>query len=177
MIFSAQTLDGVFLIEIEKLADDRGYFARTFDCDAFAANGLATNFPQHSISQNGRRGTLRGLHFQRAPCAEIKIVRCVRGIIFDVVVDLREDSPTRGQWLSYELSDENGRQLYIPEGYAHGFQTLTDDCYVQYQISTPFSPEHAGGVRWDDPNIGITWPSAAHRVISVRDRALPGFRA
>ena len=176
MIFSPQSLDGVFLIEIEKLADDRGFFARTFDCEDFKAHGLEPRFPQLSISHNARRGTLRGLHFQRAPCEENKIVRCTRGAIFDVVVDLRVDSPSCGLWLSFELSDENSRQVYIPKGCAHGFQTLTDNCDVQYQISAPYSPAHADGIRWDDAVIGIDWPAAEHRIISARDLALPAFR-
>jgi dTDP-4-dehydrorhamnose 3,5-epimerase len=166
----------VWVVEPERHADVRGFFARTFDAEEFARRGLRSTFPQCSVSYNVRAGTLRGMHFQAAPHAEAKLVRCTAGGIYDVAVDLRPDSPTRGRWAGVELTAENRRALYVPEGFAHGFQTLVDAAEVLYQISAPFVPEAARGVRWDDPAFGIEWPEAAERVINERDRTYPDFR-
>lgn len=166
-------LPGVFLLIPEPIADERGFFARSFSRDALREIGLDTDFPEWSTSFNRRRGTLRGLHLQAAPKAETKLVRCVQGAIFDVAVDLRPESSTLGQNVSVELSAENRRILYIPKGFAHGFQTLTDNTELHYHISESYSPAHACGVRWNDPDIGIAWPKAAERIMSDRDANLP----
>jgi dTDP-4-dehydrorhamnose 3,5-epimerase len=173
MLFSPLTIRGPLVIELEKLEDDRGFFARSFCSDLFMERGLCTHYPQWSISFNHHRGTLRGLHFQAAPYEEIKLVRCTRGAIFDVVVDLRPGSPTRAKWVGIELTADNRASLYIPAGFAHGFQTLTNDAEVVYHISEPYRQEAARGVRWNDPDLAIVWPNATQRVISERDRALP----
>jgi dTDP-4-dehydrorhamnose 3,5-epimerase len=173
VIFHAQPLPGVFAIEIEAHADERGFFARTICTDEFAAHGLVGQFVQHSISFNPRVGTLRGLHFQAAPHAEHKLVRVTRGAVCDVLLDLRPDSASFGRWCALELSAENHRQLYIPPGVAHGFQTLAPDTEVAYAMSVPFEAGAARGVRWDDPALAIAWPPCQDRIISARDRALP----
>lgn len=173
MEFSATTLPGAFVIDIEPNADERGFFARTFCEESFAAQGLPTRFVQQSVSFNHRAGTVRGLHFQCAPHEEEKVVRVTRGAVMDIIVDLRRDSARFGRWFGIELSADNHRQLYIPRGIAHGFQTLADDTEVFYAMSVPFHPEAARGVRWDDPQIGIAWPVCGSRIVSSRDRALP----
>jgi dTDP-4-dehydrorhamnose 3,5-epimerase len=169
-------IEGAYLIELELHEDERGFFARSWSPEELAAAGLNPGLAQASLSRNTRAGTLRGLHFQREPHAEAKIVRCTRGAIFDVVVDLRADSPTRGGWFGAELDELGGAALYVPEGCAHGFQTLTDDADVFYLISEAYAPEAAAGVRWDDPAFAIAWPPAAARTISERDRAWPDFQ-
>ena len=166
-------LEGLFVIEPEPIADSRGFFARCFSADAMKAAGLICDFPEWSLSYNKRRGTLRGLHWQAAPYAETKLVQCIRGAIFDVAIDIRPDSPTRGHWTGLELSADNRNLFYIPAGFAHGFQTLTDHAEVYYHISEPFRPEASRGVRWNDPAIGIEWPPADERTMSDRDAALP----
>jgi dTDP-4-dehydrorhamnose 3,5-epimerase len=158
MLIAELALPGVFVIEPERLEDARGYFARTFCRDEFTAHGLVGDFVQCSTSFNARRGTLRGMHFQRAPHEEIKLVRCTRGAVLDVVLDPRPGSSTYCQWRAVELSAGNGRAVYIPGGLAHGFQTLVDDSEVFYQIAERYHPESAAGVRWDDPAFGIDWP-------------------
>lgn len=175
MQFHKLDLAGAYLITPERRGDDRGYFVRTF-CEAeFAAHGLQTRFVQHSASVSARKGTLRGLHFQSDPHGEIKIVRCLRGAIADVIVDLRPQSATFCGWRSFELTAENGRQLYIPKGFAHGFQTLTSDAEVGYLISEPYTPAAASGVRYNDPAFGIEWPLPV-AAISARDLDWPDFR-
>jgi len=168
MLFSPTTLKDAMLIDIEKRGDDRGYFARTMCRDEFAAHGLVSDFVQANHSYNRSRGTLRGMHFQRAPHEEVKLVRCVRGAILDVIIDLRPESPTYRKWEGFELSAENGRLLYVPGGFAHGFQTLVDDVDVTYQVSHPYTPAAEGGVRHDDPAFGIRWPEPV-TVISPKD--------
>jgi dTDP-4-dehydrorhamnose 3,5-epimerase len=174
MHFSETPLSGVWLVEPERLGDERGFFARTFDGDALRARGLAGNILQCSISYNQTRGTLRGLHWQVAPYAEEKLVRCTMGRVFDVAVDLRRDSPTYKRWFSVELDAENRRQLYLPAGVAHGFQTLTDGCELFYQMSVPYHAELSRGARWNDPVFGIDWPLPP-TVMSERDRSHPDF--
>ena len=172
MRFEPTRLADAFLIELDRLADERGFFARVFDAEAFAAAGLVTGYPQISFSHNTGKGTLRGLHFQKAPHAETKLVRCTRGAVWDVIVDLRLRSPSYGAWQGFELSAANGRMLYIPAGFAHGFQTLEDATEVTYHISHPYIAAAAGGLRWDDPALAIRWPLPV-AVISERDAAWP----
>jgi dTDP-4-dehydrorhamnose 3,5-epimerase len=176
MIFRETPIAGAVLIELEPLTDERGSFVRTFSRDEFAAQGLAIDVVQCNASTNARAGTLRGLHYQAAPFEEAKLVRCVRGSLYDVVVDLRAESPTYCAWYGVELSPSNGRMLFVAAGLAHGFQTLEDDTEVLYQMSAGYSAEHARGVRWDDPAFGIEWPDADVRTISERDRDYADFR-
>jgi dTDP-4-dehydrorhamnose 3,5-epimerase len=176
MVFRETPIAGAVLIELEPMVDERGSFARTFAVDEFAAQGLETRVVQCNTSTNVRAGTLRGLHYQVAPHEEAKLVRCVRGSIYDVVVDLRPDSPTYCGWHAVELSARNGQMLFVPAGLAHGFQTLEDDTEVLYQMSAEYSAGHARGVRWDDPVFAIEWPETGERTISERDRDYAGFR-
>ncbi|RSZ57516.1 dTDP-4-dehydrorhamnose 3,5-epimerase [Massilia atriviolacea] len=173
MRFTPTPLAGAFLIDIDPVQDERGLFARTVCEEQFARHGLLGRFVQQSVSWNPHAGTLRGLHFQLAPDAEIKLVRVTRGAIFDAIVDLRPGSATYGKAFHTELSAADRRQLYIPAGMAHGFQSLQADTEVLYQMSTPFEPASARGLRWDDPALAIPWPGCAHRILSERDRALP----
>ena len=174
MRFEATELEGAWLIGLEPASDDRGFFARTFCMREFAEHGLETGFVQHSASYSTRRGTVRGMHFQRAPAAEVKLVNCVRGAIYDVIVDLRKRSLTYRCWQGFELSAENRRRLYIPAGYAHGFQTLSDDAEVEYLISEFYAPQSASGVRYDDPAFAISWPLSVAS-ISDKDRLWPDY--
>jgi dTDP-4-dehydrorhamnose 3,5-epimerase len=167
----AQTaIAGVWIVEEERHTDARGYFARTFDTGVFERAGLETAWRQCSVSYNHRRGTLRGLHFQAAPHEETKLVRCIRGAVHDVVVDLRPSSPTRYHHVAVELTADNGRAVYVPAGTAHGFQTLADESALFYQITPDYVPSAAAGVRFDDPRLGIDWPLPV-AVISERDRS------
>ncbi|MGC2857246.1 dTDP-4-dehydrorhamnose 3,5-epimerase [Novispirillum sp. DQ9] len=175
MIVTPTPLAGAFVLDIEPLADDRGFFARTFCAAELAAHGMNVAVAQCSVSVNTRKGTLRGMHFQAAPHEEDKLVRCTAGAIFDVLVDARAGSATFGQWFGAELSAANRRALYIPKGFAHGFLTLADATEVLYQISVPFAPGFGRGFRWDDPEVGIRWPSAP-AVISDRDATYPTLR-
>ena len=174
MRFTETKVAGAYLIEPEPIADERGFFARTWCREEFAANGLDPELAQANISFNIRKGTLRGLHYQEVPHAEAKLVRCTTGAIFDVAVDLRSGSPTYLGWFGAELSDDNRSMLYVPEGCAHGFLTLTDGAEVAYQMSAPYAPEAARGVRFDDPAFGIEWPGEVV-VINQRDRTYPDF--
>lgn len=166
-------LQGAYVIEMEPIADERGFFARVWSRRELAELGLDTAVEQCSLSYNARRGTMRGLHYQVAPHEEAKVVRCIRGAIYDVIVDVREASPTRWRWSALELSDANRLALYVPKGFAHGFQTLSDESEVLYQISEEHHPESSRGLRWDDPALGIDWPAAEVRIVSERDRAFP----
>jgi dTDP-4-dehydrorhamnose 3,5-epimerase len=170
--FLPTALAGAYVIEQERHADERGFFARTWCAQEFERNGLEPTLAQCSVSFNHRRATLRGLHYQAPPFAEVKLVRCTRGALYDVAVDLRPDSPTFRRWVSVELTEDNGRALYIPRGFAHGFYTLVDGTEVAYQISTPYRPEAARGLRWDDPFHGVVWPGPVE-VIAPRDRDYP----
>jgi dTDP-4-dehydrorhamnose 3,5-epimerase len=177
MRFVKTPLPGAWVIEPELLGDERGWFARTFDVEEFQARGLNPAVIQCNASFNASRDTLRGMHYQGEPHGESKLVRCVRGAIFDVAVDLRPDSPTFRSWHGVELSVENSRSFYIPAGLAHGFQTLTDDVEVLYQMGHGYVPEAARGVRWDDPAFAIQWPEAhGSRVVSERDASYPDFQ-
>ena len=174
MQFRSTTLCGPRLIELDPISDERGFFARTFCEREFAAEGLSTQFPQHSVSHNRLRGTIRGMHFQLAPDSEAKLVRCIAGSMLDVIVDMRTGSPTFGRWESFELTSENRHQLYIPEGFAHGFQTLADNTAVGYMISAFHAQHAARGFRHDDASVGIRWPLAV-TMISQRDLDWPTF--
>jgi dTDP-4-dehydrorhamnose 3,5-epimerase len=174
--FTPLELAGAWLVELEPLEDERGYFARSWCRNEFGEHGLASELAQCSLSRSTYRATLRGLHFQRAPHAEVKLVRCTRGAIFDVIVDLRADSETHARWLGVELDAQRGNALYVPKGFAHGFQTLVDEAEVFYMMSDPYVAEAASGVRWDDPAFAIEWPDAERRTISERDLSWPDYR-
>lgn len=172
MIFLEQAIPGVFKLEVEPAADERGFFARTYSRGEFAEHGLSFEVAQASVSFNEKKGTLRGLHLQVAPHEEAKLVRCVAGSVFDVLVDLRRGYPTQFAWLGLELTAGRRDAVFVPPGVAHGFITLEDGCELEYLISTPYVPAAAAGVRWDDSAVGISWP-ASPVVISERDAAFP----
>ena len=174
MLFQSTALPDVYVLEPERRHDDRGFFARIWEPSELAQRGLRSALAHVSVSFNRRKGTLRGLHYQAAPMQEVKIVRCTRGAIFDVALDLRPHSPTFKRWVGVELSAETGRALYIPEGFAHGFQTLCDDSEVLYFIGQEYDPDLSRGVRWDDPAFGIVWPPDT-RTMNDRDRSYPDF--
>ncbi len=174
MIFEETELPGAYLVKMAGFNDERGFFSRIFCQKEFSAISFEGNIVQSSISYNKRRGTLRGMHYQVEPAAETKIVCCVSGLLYDVIVDLREDSPTFKQWISIEMCASGGRFLFIPEGFAHGFQTLEDDTTLIYMMSEYYNPHYARGVRWNDPAFGIEWP-IKEPVISEKDQSLPDF--
>jgi len=174
MRFLEIELHGAWLIDIAPVCDDRGFFSRTFCVKEFAARGLETSFVQHSLSFSAVHGTLRGMHFQAPPHGEVKVVECIKGAIWDVIIDIRPQSPSFGQWRSFELTAENRRQLYIPVGFAHGFETLSDDTEVRYLISAYYEPLAASGLRHDDPAFAIPWPLPIS-VISDKDQKWPDF--
>jgi dTDP-4-dehydrorhamnose 3,5-epimerase len=172
MIFTELPLPGAFAVALQELRDERGFFARSYCAAEFAAQGLGPELRQCSVSYNARRGTLRGLHYQDAPHEEHKLVRCTAGAIFDVIVDIRQSSPTYRRWYGAELTMANRRSLFIPPGFAHGFVSLTDGAEVYYMISAAHAPEFSRGLRWNDPAFAIEWPLAP-TVISARDAAYP----
>jgi dTDP-4-dehydrorhamnose 3,5-epimerase len=174
VIFRRIQLAGAYVIEQERHEDFRGHFARIFCEREFAEHGLETRVAQCSVSFNRRKGTLRGMHYQTSPFEEAKLLRCNRGAIYDVIVDLRRGSPTFKKYFAIELDEQHGSMLYIPTGFAHGFQTLADDTEIFYQMSQFYSPDHARGVRWDDPAFDIPWPSH-ERFILDRDQNYPDF--
>jgi dTDP-4-dehydrorhamnose 3,5-epimerase len=176
MRFTETELAGAFVIDLERREDDRGFFARAWCEEEFAAQGLDTRVSQCNVSFNERRGTLRGLHYQVPPHAEVKIIRCTSGAVYDVIVDLRPESQTYTRWIGVELTADNRRMLYVPEGFAHGYVTLEDETETYYQVSAPYAPEAERGARWDDPAFGIEWPEAEQLVISEKDRNWPDFR-
>jgi dTDP-4-dehydrorhamnose 3,5-epimerase len=174
MRFLDTGLPGAWLIDLEPISDYRGFFSRTFCAEEFAAYGLETNFVQHSLSYSAARGTLRGMHFQAHPHGEVKIVECIKGAIWDVIIDVRLESPSFGQWRGFDLTAENRHQLYIPPGFAHGFETLFDHTEVRYLISAFYEPSAASGFRHDDPAFAISWPLPV-AVISRKDKVWPDF--
>lgn len=176
MIFTKTALPGATIVDIERREDARGYFGRTYCEREFEANGLPTGMVQTNMSLTRRAGTLRGMHYQMAPNAEDKLVRCVQGAIWDAIVDIRPESPTYCQWIGVELSEANGRMLLVPKGFAHGFVTLTDDAAVTYQVSAFYSPQSERGARHDDPAFGIAWPVPVIDM-SDKDRSWPAFVA
>jgi len=169
MIFKKTKFEGVYIIEPKKLEDERGFFARTWDMDDFEKNGLNSKILQCSISHTKTKGTIRGLHYQISPFEETKIIRCTRGKIYDVIIDLRKDSPTYKKWGSFDLSSENYNMLYVPEGFAHGFQSLEDNIEMFYQMTQIFQSEYNKGIRWDDPIFNISWPLDV-AIISKKDK-------
>lgn len=175
MIFTETKLKGAFIIDIDPREDERGFFARSWCEDEFRQHGLNPRLVQCNISFNKKRGTLRGMHYQGAPFAEAKLVRCTMGAIYDVIVDLHPNSPTFKHWFAVELTTENRRALYVPEDFAHGFQTLMDNTEVFYQMTEFFHPECARGARWDDPVFAIEWPEIHYRIISKNDRNYADF--
>lgn len=170
MKFTETRLLGVFLISIEPHEDERGFFARAFCKKEFEAMRLCTEYVQCNLSFNKKRGTLRGMHFQKHPYEEVKVVSCMKGAIYDVVLDIREDSPTQGEWIAAELTEENHQMLYIPKGLAHGFQTLADDSLVYYQMGQFYTPGAGSGIRYDDEHYGIRWP-VEQKIMSEQDRS------
>jgi dTDP-4-dehydrorhamnose 3,5-epimerase len=174
MLFTETEIRGAFILDAEQIADERGFFARSWARDEFEAHGLKPDLAQCNLSYNHRKGTVRGMHWQAAPHAETKLVRCTQGGIYDVIVDLNPDSPTYLRWVGVELTAENRRALYIPEGCGHGFQTLDDATEVFYMITEYYTPAAARGMRWNDPAINVTWPLAV-TVISDRDAQYPDF--
>ena len=174
MIFEETRLRGAYTIDLEPRGDERGFFARAFCRREFDEVGLVTEFVQVNNSLSARRGTLRGLHYQVTPKAEVKMVRCIRGALYDVILDLRRNSPTFGESLGVELSAQNRRTLYVPRGFAHGFISLEDDTELIYFVDEFYSPDHERGVRWNDPRFSIQWPLEPV-VISEKDRMLPDF--
>jgi len=175
MIFNKTDFKGVFIIEIEKQTDERGFFARTWDKKKFEEHGLNSKLVQCNVSFNKEKGILRGMHYQIAPYEEAKLIRCTRGKIFDVIIDLRPESNTFKQWFGVEISDENYKMLYVPEGFAHGFQTLEDNTEVFYQMSETFMPDYARGIRYNDSIFDIKWPITPP-IISEKDRIYPSFK-
>jgi dTDP-4-dehydrorhamnose 3,5-epimerase len=174
MIFKDTKLAGAFIVEPDTYKDERGFFSRNWSQKEFEAHGLTETFVESNTSRSVKTGTLRGMHFQAAPYAQAKLVRCTAGAIYDVIIDLRPDSPSFKRWDAVELSAENRLSLYIPRGFAHGFQTLVADSEVFYQVSAYYEPSSAGGVRWNDPAFGIEWPEAT-RTIIARDNEYPDF--
>ena len=175
MLFAETKLKGAFLLELEKREDSRGFFARTFCQREFTAHGMNPNVVQCNIAYNKKKGTLRGMHFQNAPFQEAKFIRCTKGAIYDVILDLRPGSPTFKQWTSAELNEDNHKMLYVPEGFAHGYQTLTEVSEIIYQVSQFYAPESAAGVRHNDPAFAIKWPLEVS-MISDLDKNWPDFR-
>lgn len=172
MKFASTPLRGAVIVDLDRIEDDRGFFARSFCEQEFAAQGIDSRFVQCNVSYNRSVGTLRGMHYQAEPNGEAKLVRCTAGAIHDVIVDIRSDSPTHLQWFGVDLTAENRRALFVPRGFAHGFQTLADHSEVFYQMAALFHPDSARGLRWDDPTLGIRWPTK-DPIVSAKDRAYP----
>lgn len=175
MKFHTTSLKDAVLIDLERRGDDRGFFARTFCVDEFSAHGLPTEFVQQNMSYSAAKGTIRGLHFQRAPHGEDKLIRCLRGAIVDIILDLRADSPTYKKWEALDLNDDNKRQLLVPKGFAHGFQTVSDHVEVSYLVSAKYSPAAESGVRWNDPAFCIQWPLEPTEM-SDKDKTWPDYQ-
>nr|WP_319385264.1 dTDP-4-dehydrorhamnose 3,5-epimerase [uncultured Roseibium sp.] len=172
MRFTPLPLEGAYRLDLERKGDSRGFFARLFCEEEFAGHGLSTDWPQCNVSHSAAKGTVRGMHFQRPPEADAKLVKCMQGAVFDVIVDLRQGSPTYGSWTSVTLTAEGGEMIYVPEGFAHGFQTLTDGAELLYFHSKSYSPQHEGGLLFSDPDVGIVW-SLEIGTLSDRDKSLP----
>ena len=175
MHFRETELGGVYIVELQKITDSRGFFARAWCRDEQKHTGLSMEVAQCNISNNAKKGTLRGMHYQAEPHGEIKFVRCIHGAIYDVVIDLRKTSPTYLKWIGVELSDANGHAVHIPKGFAHGYQTLADASEIFYQVSEPYNPTSENGVRWNDPVFGIQWPNTTAPTISEKDRTWPDY--
>ena len=175
MIFTPTELNGAFLIDLERREDNRGFFARAWCAHELGEHGLNARLVQANLSFNDHKGTLRGMHFQNDPAAEAKVIRCTRGSIYDVIIDLRPDSPTFKRWIGAELTADNRRAFYVPEGFAHGYQTLEPNTETYYLVSEYYTPEAEGGVRWNDPAFGIEWPDPANPILSEKDANWPDF--
>jgi dTDP-4-dehydrorhamnose 3,5-epimerase len=175
MRLTSTPIAGAYVVEPEPHTDERGFFARVWCVDELKPYGIVAGFRQCNTSYTRHRGTVRGLHYQVAPFEEIKLMRCIRGRAFDVIVDVRDESPTRGEWFGIELSAENRRMLLVPAGMAHGFQTLEDDTEVLYPVSQPYHATAERGVRWNDPRVGVRWPIADHVIVSPKDESWPDF--
>lgn len=175
MIINTTSLKDALIIDLKRIGDERGFFARAWCRAELADAGVEATVVQANIGYCAQRGTLRGLHYQKAPHEEQKWIRCVRGSVFDVIVDLRQDSPTYRKWLGVELSAEDRRMLYVPKGFAHGYLSLEDDCEVLYMVSEYYAPDHEAGIRWDDPAFGINWPVNEELILSEKDRNWPDF--
>ena len=175
MIFTETELPGAYMLDLERREDQRGFFARVWGIDELGERGLETRIVQASIAFNKRKGTLRGMHMQGAPHEEVKVVRAISGSVLDVIVDLRPESPTYRRWTAVELSAANGRALYVPKGFAHGFQTLEDDTETLYLISEFYAPEAERGLRWNDPAFAIEWPDPEHAILSDKDASWPDW--
>jgi dTDP-4-dehydrorhamnose 3,5-epimerase len=176
MIFSETTIPGAFIIEVQTHGDERGFFGRWWCREEFRKHGLNTGVAQANIGSSAKKGTLRGLHYQRHPHAEAKLIRCVHGRLFDVIVDLRKGSNTYGRWFGTTLEQGNQRMLYAPEGMAHGYLTLADDTEIIYLVSEVYTPEAEAGIRWDDPAFAIDWPLSEGLILSEKDRQWPDFQ-
>lgn len=177
-MFERLSIPDVILVTPKRHGDARGFFSETYRADAFVDAGITGPFVQDNHAYSQQPGILRGLHFQKPPAAQAKLVRCTQGAIYDVAVDIRQNSPTFGRHIGAELSAENGAQLYVPEGFAHGYLTLTLDCHVQYKTSAYYAPDTEGGIAWDDPKLGINWPTVGIDVIlSDKDKSLPTLSA
>lgn len=176
MIFSETQLAGAFIVKREPFQDNRGAFARTFCQKEFSDSGLNPNLVQANIAHSRNRGITRGLHYQKSPFEEAKLVTCIKGRIYDVMVDLRKDSSSYGKWFGMELCDESPEMIYVPEGFAHGYQILEDDSTVLYFVSEYYSPAHESGIRWNDPSIDIKWPINDDLIISAKDLKWPDFQ-
>ena len=174
MIFEETRLQGAYVVDLKRIEDNRGFFARGFCVQEFQQQGLIGEMVQLNIAFSHTKGTVRGMHFQESPHAEAKLVRCTRGAIFDVIVDLRSGSPTRGQWAGFELSEQNGSMIYVPKGFAHGYQTLVDGTEMNYMTSAAYAASAAKGVRFDDPALGIQWPLVP-TIVSDADRRWPDY--
>lgn len=175
MIFKETRLKGAFTVEMEPIRDNRGFFARAWCQNEFAARGLITCFVQNNLTFSPGRGTLRGLHYQIAPHEEVKLVRCTQGAIYDVIIDLRPDSPTYREWIGTELTAANRNMIYIPGGFAHGYQILMDDTEVFYQVGQFYAPEYESGIRWNDPAFAIDWPINSPLILSEKDKRWPDY--
>jgi dTDP-4-dehydrorhamnose 3,5-epimerase len=175
MRFIRTPLEGAYVIEMEPKIDDRGIFARTFCREEFRAHGLKADVVQCNLSSNARRGTVRGLHYQLAPFAEVKMVRCTKGAIYDVIVDIRVSSPSYLQWFGVELTSRNQRVVYVPEGFAHGYETLADDSEVSYMVSQAYAPEYERGIRWNDPSLQIQW-HVSRPIVSAKDQGYADYQ-
>lgn len=176
MLFEPTTLEGAYVVELQRHQDERGFFARTWCKREFAEQGLVSELVQANTALTHRKGTIRGLHYQLAPHAETKLVRCVRGAIFDVIVDLRPASATYCRWFGTRLTSDNGRMIYVPEGFAHGYQALSDDSEIFYLVSEFYAPVSERGIRWNDPRFKISWPISDAVIISEKDRNLPDYK-
>jgi dTDP-4-dehydrorhamnose 3,5-epimerase len=176
MIFQQTKLPGAFIIDIEKIEDERGFFAEGWKKQAAEEHGMYGDFNRANVSHNKKAGTVRGLHAQNDPFSEAKLIRCIQGAVFDVMVDIRPGSPTYLQWMGVELTADNYRMLYIPQGFLHGFQTLVDHTTVFYQVAGEYTPHSEIGARYDDPAFGIEWPPATERILSAKDQSWPLFQ-